>query len=110
MLITQYNEYDAIVDNEFMGWVDSENWNYFKDGVYEALHDLKFPITLIAERSNWRGETGYAEATDIEDLLQKITSFGSTYYELYKENGNYEFRLATHDVPTGFTIQIQEIQ
>jgi len=109
MLIVQYNVNDAIADNEFHGWIDSENWNYFKYEVYEALHDLEFPITLIAERSNWRGETGYAEATDIGDLLVKLTNFGSSYYELHKENDNYEFHLSTHDVPTGFSIKIQEI-
>ena len=43
---------------------------------YELFeHKIEFPITLEAVASNWRGQTGYAEAESQSDLINKISSF-----------------------------------
>ena len=43
---------------------------------YELFeHKIEFPITLEAVASNWRGQTGYAEAESQSDLMNKISSF-----------------------------------
>ena len=56
---------------------------------YELLeHKIEFPITLEAIASNWRGQTGYAEAESQSDLMSKISSFDPSYAELYINTSN----------------------
>jgi len=86
---------------------NGEDWDYFRDEVEMFIGRRSFPCRLIAINSNWRGETGYAEATDFDDIMAKLVSFDSSFYELHKVGNGYEFRLATHDRPTGFTMQIR---
>ena len=45
-------------------------------------HKIEFQITLEAVASNWRGQTGYAEAENESDLINKISSFDPSYVEL----------------------------
>ncbi len=72
------------------------------------LDHLSYPITLEAQNSNWRGQTGYAEVDNFDDLIRKVASFNSSFIELHKEDDEYYFKLATHDVPTGFCIYITQ--
>jgi hypothetical protein len=113
MLVATFNEddcepdtYDEYNDHDYdydMRWED------FRRQVEDALENRKFPLQLIALNSNWRGQTGYAEAESVDDIINKLTSFDSSYYKLHKIGNSYEFRLSTHDVPTGFTVQIRSL-
>lgn len=88
---------------------DSYAWDDFKDNVeYELNEVFAYPLTLEAQNSNWRGQTGYAEVEDFDELMKKICSFNSSFIELHKEDDEYYFKLATHDVPTGFCIYITQ--
>lgn len=100
MLIVTYDTNDHNADFQ---------WMEFKEIVKEYLSDRKFPLQLIAENSNWRGQTGYAEADSVDELLTKVFSFDGSYYEFHKVKNSYEFRTATHDVPTGFTIKVRSV-
>ena len=51
-------------------------------------HKIKFPVTLEAVASNWRGQTGYAEAENQSDLINKISSFDPSYVELCINTSN----------------------
>lgn len=56
---------------------------------YELFeHKIKFPVTLEAVASNWRGQTGYAEAENQSDLMSKILSFDPSYAELCINTSN----------------------
>ena len=83
-----------------------EAWDDFKANVGTELDNLSYPVTLEARNSNWRGQTGYAEVDNFDDLIRKVASFDSSFVELHKEDDEYYFKLATHDVPTGFCIYI----
>ena len=86
-----------------------EAWDDFKENTrYELVDHLSYPVTLEARNSNWRGQTGYAEVDNFDDLIRKVASFDSSFVELHKENDEYYFKLATHDVPTGFCIYITQ--
>lgn len=86
-----------------------EAWDDFKANTrYELVDHLSYPVTLEARNSNWRGQTGYAEVDNFDDLIRKVASFDSSFVELHKENDEYYFKLATHDVPTGFCIYITQ--
>ena len=101
MILYSYEEYD---DNEDSSYA----WDDFKANTGTELDHLSYPITLEASNSNWRGQTGYAEAEDFKQLIQKVESFDSSFVELHKEDDEYYFKLATHDVPTGFCIYITQ--
>ena len=56
---------------------------------YELLeYKIEFPVTLEAVASNWRGQTGYAEAKNQSDLIDKISSFDPSYVELCINTSN----------------------
>jgi hypothetical protein len=100
MLIFSYEE-----DGEDFEWED------FKENVENELFhksNLDLPFILEARNSNWRGQTGYAKADTIDEMFNKLCSFGSSFIELHKENDEYYFKLATHDVPTGFCVYIKQ--
>ena len=81
---------------------------YMKEQLVELFN---FPVLLTAVNSNWRGETGLAEANNEDEVLDKVSSFESNEITLkhHKEEGYY-FRLATHDRPMGFNVYIEEIE
>ena len=85
-----------------------EAWDDFKENTKHELYHLSYPITLEARNSNWRGQTGYAEVDNFDDLIRKVASFDSSFVELHKEDDEYYFKVATHDVPTGFCIYITQ--
>ena len=88
---------------------DSYAWQDFKNNVrYELNEVFTYPLTLEAINSNWRWQTGYAEVENFDELIKKVASFDSSFVELHKENDEYYFKLATHDVPTGFCIYITQ--
>lgn len=87
---------------------DSYAWDDFKDNTKYELEHLSYPVQLEAINSNWRGQTGYAEVDNFDDLIRKVASFDSSFIELHKEDDEYYFKLATHDVPTGFCIYITQ--
>ena len=88
---------------------DSYAWDDFKNNVkYELNEVFTYPLTLEAINSNWRGQTGYAEVENFDELIKKVASFNSSFVELHKEDDEYYFKLATHDVPTGFCIYITQ--
>lgn len=105
MLLYSYDESDY-EDNEDLSYA----WDDFKDNVSAELDGLDYPIILEAQNSNWRGQTGYAEAEDFNDIISKVASFNSSFIDLHKEDDEYYFKLATHDVPTGFCIYIKQGQ
>ena len=84
-------------------------------------HKIEFPVTLEAVASNWRGQTGYAEAESQSDLMNKISSFDPGYVELFiNTSGSQEqeivnedsyplyFTIYTHDVPMGFRMNLKK--
>ena len=89
---------------------------------YELFeHKIKFPVMLEAVASNWRGQTGYAEAESQSDLMSKISSFEPGYVELCINTSNLEepevvdedsyplyFTIYTHDVPMGFRMNLKK--
>ena len=103
MILYLYEEYE---DNEDSSYA----WDDFKANTETELEHLSYPVTLEARNSNWRGQTGYAEVYNFDDLIRKVASFDSSFVELHKEDDEYYFRLATHDVPTGFCIYITQGQ
>lgn len=68
-----------------------------------------YPVKLIASNSNWRGQTGYAEAHNVDELVNKIFSFGNDEV-VFKEDetDGYYFRTSSHDVPMGFNIYMEK--
>ena len=90
---------------------------------YELLeHKIEFQITLEAVASNWRGQTGYAEAENQSDLMNKISSFDPSYVKLCINTSNLQepevvyndlyplyFTLYTHDVPMGFRMNLKKL-
>ena len=121
-LIAEYNESYAYIEEEDLteeeikdgveaGYdedLDLLYWDDFKYQVENAFSKRKFPVVLQANNSNWRGQTGYAKADSVTEILDKISSFESSKYQLHKTRGGaLHFSLATHDVPTGFTIDIK---
>lgn len=105
MILYAYDESD-LDDGEDNSYI----WGDFWDNVKCELDSLQYPITLEAQNSNWRGQTGYAEAEDFDQLINKICSFNSGFIEFHKDDDEYYFKLATHDVPTGFRIYIKQGQ
>ena len=103
MILYSYEEY---IDDD--GEDSSYAWQDFYDNTSAELDHLSYPVTLEARNSNWRGETGYAKVNDFDDLIRKVASFNSSFVELHKEDDEYYFKLATHDVPTGFCIYITQ--
>lgn len=100
MLIFSYEEYG-----------EDFEWDDFRENVECELREnttLHYPFVLEAQNSNWRGQTGYAEANTLDEMFDKLYSFGSSFIELHKENDEYYFRLATHDVPCGFSVYIKQ--
>jgi len=126
-LIARYNESDAYLSEEDWDNLDEDeqeyrkkdecdddadqmNYNDFKCEVHEAFSKRKFPLVLAARKSNWRGQDGFARAENVQDVLNKIMNFESGSVELHRgRGGSLEFRMGgTHDVPTGFTIEIKQ--
>lgn len=105
MILYSYDESDSD-DNEDLSYA----WQDFHDNVKCELDELGYPLTLEAQNSNWRGQTGYAEVEDFDQLINKVCSFDSSFIEFHKEENEYYFKLATHDVPTGFCIYIKQGQ
>ena len=78
-------------------------------------HKIEFPVTLEAVASNWRGQTGYAEAESQSDLMSKILSFDPSYFKLCiiqepevinEDSYPLYFKIYTHDVPMGFRMNL----
>ena len=69
---------------------DEYDFDYFNQNLeYELFeHKIEFPVTLEAVASNWRGQTGYAEAENQSDLISKISSFDPSYVELCINTSN----------------------
>lgn len=111
MLLTSYNESDAYLDGteEFDELADQIYLNDFRDDIIKYLSSRKFPLQLIAENSNWRGQTGYATVEFVDDIVNKLFSFNSTWYELHKVGNSYYFLTSTHDVPTAFRILVRSL-
>ena len=103
MILFSYDEND-LDDGEDNSYI----WGDFWDNVKEELDELEYPLTLEAKNSNWRGQTGYAEVNDFDQLVDKVCSFDSGFIEFHKNEDEYYFKLATHDVPTGFCIYITQ--
>ena len=92
---------------------DEYDFDDFTQNLEYVLFEYKieFPVALEAVASNWRGQTGYAEAENQSDLMNKISSFDPSYVELcviqepeIADNDSYPlyFTIYTHDVPMGF--------
>ena len=99
-------------ENDFDDFTQNLEYELFE-------HKIEFPITLEAVASNWRGQTGYAEAENQSDLMNKISSFDPSYVELCTNTSNLEeqeivdedlyplyFKIYTHDVPMGFRMNL----
>ena len=122
MLIASYDSQDAYFTEEDIkemqldeddrepGYDEDYDNMYFDDFRYDALQVLskrKYPLVLRANSSNWRRQTGFTTVESADELLGKIFSFDSSYYELHRTKGSaLHFRLSTHDNPTGFSIDL----
>ena len=92
------NEYDDEFDDEFM-----------MDEFHHIINEIvTFPVKLTAENSRWDGSTGYTEADDSDEVIDKIFSFGNDSISLRLNSDGYYFRTSSHDRPTGFNIYIEE--
>ena len=79
------------------------------DHMKVILDELSYPVDLIARKSNWQGHDGYYTAHHVDEIISSITSFGSSDITLVQnDDKSLHFELATHDVPTGFFIEIKE--
>ena len=118
MIKAHYNESDSWITKDDNGkdldepyydeMIDEWNLDTFKEDVELIFEKRKFPLVLVANNSTWNGRTGYAKADSIDDIYRKLFSFDSSYYKLYRTRGGaLHFTLATHDVPTGFSIDIK---
>ena len=69
---------------------DEYDFDDFTQNLEYVLFEYKieFPVTLEAVASNWRGQTGYAEAENQSDLIDKISSFDPSYVELCINTSN----------------------
>lgn len=85
---------------------EEEDFNY----AIEQLDVFMYPVLLTAHNSNWRGQTGTAEASSPEEALRKALSFdGTTQIHYDPEEEQPYFMVYSHDVPTGFSITIEDI-
>ena len=66
---------------EFEDFTQNLEYEFFE-------HKIEFPVILEAVASNWRGQTGYAEAEHQSDLMSKISSFDPSYVELCINTSN----------------------
>ena len=98
---------------------DEYDFDDFTQNLEYVLSEYKieFPVTLEAVASNWRGQTGYAEAENQSDLINKISSFDPSYVKLcvIQEPGVVDedlyplyFKIYTHDVPMGFRMNLKK--
>lgn len=88
---------------------DEVVWDVNKLFLDEFVYrSVGYPIKLVAENSNWRGQTGYAEAEDIDELVNKIFSFGNDEVAFKEDTDGYYFRTASHDRPMGFNIYMEK--
>lgn len=111
MLLSHYYESSAYDDEteEFDELADQIYINDFRDDVVEYLSSRKFPLQLVAENSNWRGQTGYATVESVDEIVDKLFSFDSNWYELHKFGNSYYFLTSTHDAPTPFRILVRSL-
>ena len=128
MLVAQYDQSDAYLSQEDYDEMDEDQKEYTEPGTYSEDYDemyyddyemgvkfafskRKFPLLLIARKSNWQGQDGIAKCSDVDDVLSKVASFDSSSIELHKGRGNsLEFRMGgTHDVPMGFVIEVKPL-
>ena len=78
LLEINLNEVDEF---EFEDFTQNLEYEFFE-------HKIEFPVILEAVASNWRGQTGYAEAEHQSDLMSKISSFDPSYVELCINTSN----------------------
>ena len=119
MIVAEYDEQWAYMSEDDEGnkievgyheEVDQMDYDYFKECIHKELSNRKLPLVLRANNSNWRGQTGFATVDSIDELIGRVMSFDSSYYELHKTRGSaYHFKLSTHDCPLGFTIDVLPI-
>jgi len=128
MLVAEYDSSDAYLSQEayddldedqkedtepgeYSEDIDSMYYDDFKYEVKQAFAKRNFPLVLAAIASNWQNQTGYATCTDVDDVLQKVNSFDSGSIQLHRGKGNsLWFQMGgTHDVPMGFTIEVNTI-
>jgi hypothetical protein len=93
---------------EICTFEDEEDYEYDFENMVDCIEGLfEFPVKLIAENSNWRGQTGEAYGDTAEDVVSKSLSFGNDSLSLRKNDQGYYFRTSSHDVPCGFNIYIE---
>jgi len=128
MLVAQYDQSDAYLTQEAYDELDEDQkedtepgeysedidmmyYDDYKYGVKDAFKKRKFPLLLIARKSNWQGQDGTARCSDVEDVISKVAGFDSGSIELHKGRGNsLKFKMGgTHDVPMGFMIEVQPL-
>ena len=63
MILYSYEEYDNGEDSSYA-------WDDFKVNTEIELDHLSYPVTLEAQNSNWRAQTGYAEVNNFDDLVR----------------------------------------
>ena len=124
MLVAQYDSNDAYLSEKDYEELDEEtkeyasigydedlDSTYFSDFKYEVeqiFSKKKFPLILIARASNWRGQDGYSKVNTVEKILSKIFSFSNDSMKLHRTRGSaLHFKTASHDVPTGFIIEVK---
>ena len=103
----ELSEYKIIFDYDLDDCSYDDDFILYDDFVDTLEGIFVFPVHLEAKRSNWMGQTGYAEANNAEDMISKCMSFNNDYLSLRFDNQDgYYFRTSSHDRPTGFNIYI----
>jgi len=84
-----------------------EDYAHFQTTLEDIIID--YPVLLTAENSDWRGRTGTKEVESINELIHTIFSFGNSDTFLRVNDQGLYIRTASHDVPIGFNIYIEEL-
>jgi hypothetical protein len=103
------------MEKEILIYSPGENSD--NDFLYEMMIDelayelkktrIKNKVLLVAYNANWRGKTGFAVCNaDAKSIFSKVMSFDNEEATLCKDGRKLYFKTASHDVPTGFSINI----
>ena len=98
---------------------DNEFYQDFKDSFNYLFEDIfKDGRTIVVEasNSNWRGQTGYKEVKDTDELLSTILD--GNHFESCKIGYNGDNKIVPegliksygHDVPTGSSIVLMSVK
>ena len=89
MLVARYDINDSIVDSKYDELLDALNWDKFRDIISNCLFGRSFPMHLVI--GNNQSNPDYFRVNSIKDIVDKLSTFDSPYYEIHKFRNSYEF-------------------